>query len=453
MVRILPRRRVPAGRIPPGPRGSPLLGNLPELRRDPLEFLTRCSRQYGDVVRYRVLHVTAYLLSRPDYIEAVLTGSPTHFAKGRTLQAARTLLGDGLLTSEGETWRQQRRRVQPGFHREKLEAYAPFVVQCAERAIAGWRPGETRDIAADMARLTLAIAARVIFGINLDDEAYDLAAALGVFAAEFRRAMNTGLLVPGTLPTPSNLRMRRAVRRLDDTLLRMIADRRANGKTGNDLASELLRAQGEEGSRITDRGVRDDLMTLLVAGHETTALALMWSWYLLSQNREAAVKLRSEIDRVLGGRRPEAADLPRLTYAESVIKEALRLYPPVWTIPRVALDDCEIGGYPIPAGSSLAVSQWVMHRDPRYFDHPDDFDPERWADGLGARLPRFAFFPFGGGPRVCVGASLAYMEAILVLTAVAQRFDMTLAPGHPVEPWPTLTLHSRHGMRMVLRRL
>lgn len=452
MVRIL-RRRVAPGRVPPGPRGSALLGNLPAFRRSPLEFLTRCSRQYGDVVRYRILNVTVYLLNRPEYIESVLTRSPTDFAKGRALRAARSLLGEGLLTSEGEAWRQQRRVVQPGFHRERLDAYAPIVVDCAERAMDRWHSGETRDIASDLARLALAIAARVTFGTDLDDEADDLAAALGVFLTEFRSQLNTGLLIPGNIPTPGNIRLRRAVRRLDGTLLRMIAERRTSASTSDDLASELIRAQSEVGSGITDRTVRDDLMTLLVAGHETTALTLMWSWYLLSQHGEAAARLHSEVAQVLGGHRPEAQDVPRLRYAESVIREALRLYPPIWTIPRVALTDCEIGGYPVPAGTSLAMSQWVMHRDPRYFDRPDEFVPERWTDGLSARLPKFAYFPFGGGPRVCLGASFALMEAILLLAALAQRFDMTLAPGHPVEPWPTLTLHARHGMKMVLRQL
>ena len=445
--------RIPTDqRVPPGPSGNLVLGNLIEFRRDPLGFFTRCACDYGDIVRYRIAHVNVYLLNHPDSIESVLVTQSHNFIKGRTLRAGRVLLGDGLLTSEGESWRRQRRLMQPAFHRERIAVYGEAIVQGAQRMLTLWRTGETRDVHQDMVRLTLQIVAETLLGVQVKDEADEVSVALRVFLEQFRSQVDAALLVPDWLPTPGHLRLRQAIRRLEVIIYHIIRERRADRVERSDLLSTLLHAQDEGGRQMTDRQVRDEVMTLFLAGHETTAVALAWTWYLLSQNPTAEASLAAELEAVLGGRLPTVADLPNLRYAESVVKESLRLYPPVWAFARVAVRDCEIGGYPVRAGTSIAMSQWVMHRDARYFHRPDEFIPDRWTDEFVRQLPRFAFFPFGGGPRVCIGSSFAMMEAVLLLATIAQQFRLALAPGYSVALWPTVTLHPRYGMPMVITR-
>jgi len=447
--------RIPTDkRVPPGPAGNLALGNLTEFRRDPLGFFTRCARdaERGDLVRYRIAHVNVYLLNHPDLIESVLVTDHHNFIKGRTLQAGRVLLGEGLLTSEGESWRRQRRLMQPAFHRERIAVYGEAIVASAQQMLAAWRPGETRDAHQEMARLTFQIVAQTLFGVQVGAEADEVSIALRVFLEQFRNQVDAALLIPDWLPTPGNLRLRAAIRQLEAIIYRIIRARRADRAERDDLLAALLRAQDEDGRQMTDRQLRDEVMTLFLAGHETTAVALAWTWYLLSQNPDVENKLVAELEAVLNGRLPTVADLPNLVYAEQVVKESMRLYPPVWAFARVAVRDCEIGGYPVRSGTSIAMSQWVMHRDARFFDRPAEFIPERWTDEFVRRLPRFAFFPFGGGPRVCIGSSLAMMEAVLLLAAIAQQFRLTLAPGYSLEIWPTVTLHPRHGMPMAITR-
>jgi len=429
-----------------------VLGNLTEFRRDPLGFFTRCAREYGDLVRYRIAHVNVYLLNHPDLIESVLVTDHHNFIKGRTLQAGRVLLGDGLLTSEGESWRRQRRLMQPAFHRERIAVYGEAIVASAQQMLAAWRPGETRDAHQEMVRLTLQIVAQTLFGVQVGAEADEVSIALRVFLKQFRNQVDAALLIPDWLPTPGNLRLRAAIRQLEAIIYRIIRARRADRAERDDLLATLLRTQDEDGRQMTDRQLRDEVMTLFLAGHETTAVALAWTWYLLSQNPDIENKLVAELEAVLNGRLPTVADLPNLVYAEQVVKESMRLYPPVWAFARVAVHDCEIGGYLVRSGTSIAMSQWVMHRDARFFDRPAEFIPERWTDEFVRRLPRFAFFPFGGGPRVCIGSSFAMMEAVLLLAVIAQQFRLTLTLGYSLEIWPTVTLHPRHGMPMVITR-
>ena len=430
----------------PGPPGRFLLGHLPELRRDPLEFLVSCARDYGDVARYRVLHVDVYLISHPDDIETVLHTNSQNFVKGRSLRASRALLGNGLLSSEGELWRRQRRMVQPAFQRDRIAANGSAIVDSAQRLIDAWRPGETLDVHRAMTRLTMQIIAEALFGARVEHEADRVIAALHVFLEQYR----AGLLLSARIPTPGNLRLKRATRRLEGIIYRIIRDRRADRAEADDWLSLLLRAQDEAGGSMSDRQLRDELMTLFIAGHETLAASLAWTFYLLSEHPAVESKLANEIEAVLRGRPPGVADLPQLKYTERVVKESLRLYPPAWALPRTALRDCTLGGYRVPAGASVTMSQWIVQRDPRFFDRPTEFDPDRWTDEFTQRLPRFAYFPFGGGPRVCVGASLALMEAALIVATVAQRYRLTLAPGHPVEVWPTLVLQPKHGMKMIV---
>jgi cytochrome P450 len=436
---------------PTGPKGHLLGDNLREYARDPLGFLFGCAREHGDVVRLRLMGQTFYLLSHPDLIEYVLVESNRNFTKTRILRRNRRLLGEGLLTSEGEFWRRQRRLAQPAFHRKRVAAYGEVMAAFAERSLKGWRDGQTIDVHEEMMRLTLEIVAKCLFDANVRAEANDVGRAMRVALEDFSSQRRL-IRIPKNIPTPHNLRFERAARRLDAIVLRMIEDRRkSRDEDRGDLLSMLMLAEDESGERMTDKQLRDEVMTLFLAGHETTANALSWTFWLLSLNPEVEAKLAAELGRVLGGRAPTMEDLPNLSYTERVVKESMRLYPPAWVMGREAIGECEVGSYRMPAGTTALMSQWVMHRDPRYHHDPERFDPDRWTAGYEERLPRFAYFPFGGGPRQCIGASFAMTEARLILATVAQRFRMDLAPGQRVEPYASVTLRPKEGIRMTLR--
>jgi cytochrome P450 len=438
---------------PPGPRGHFLFGSLRDFARDRLGFFTHCAREYGDVVSLRLATYRAYCFYHPDAIEEILVTQNQNFIKHRALRMNRLVLGNGMLTSAGPFWLRQRRLAQPAFNRQRIAAYGPTMVGCTERMLAGWRDGETRDVHADMMHLTLAIAAETLFGADVGSEAGEVTAALAQAMASFDRRISSAILIPRWVPTPMNLRARRIVRQLDAIIYRFIEQRRKSGVERGDLLSLLLQARdADDGTGMTDQQLRDEAMTLFLAGHETTALSLSWTWYLLGRHPEAEAKLHAELAAVLGGRPPTVADLPRLPYTERVVQESLRLYPPAYGMGREAIRDCEIGGYPIPKGLTIFLAQWVVQRDSRWYDQPEKFDPDRWADGLQDRLPKFAYFPFGGGPRLCIGQTFALMETALVLATVAQRYRLELVPDHPVVPWPSLTLRPKHGIKVVLRR-
>jgi cytochrome P450 len=428
------------------------------MRRDPLAFLTRCAREYGEIVPLRFFVQRAALLSNPAHIEYVLVTHQQMFDKSPGLRRNRRLLGNGLVTSGGEFWRRQRRLMQPAFHRQRLAGYGDVMASCAEEMSDRWHDGEERDVHEDMMRLTLEIVGRTLFGSDMADVAHRVGSALHVALSRFReRLTGISLLVPEWVPTPGNRRFERAARELDAVIYDIIDRRRRSGEDREDLLGMLFEAQHEDGSQMTEKQLRDECMTLLLAGHETTAIALSWTWYLLSQHPEVESRLLAELGTVLHGRAPTAADMPRLRYAEQVITEALRLYPPAWIMSRQALVDCELGGYHVPAGTIMLMSQWVTHRDPRYYDAPEQFRPERWAGGpaagsLASQNPRFAYFPFGGGPRLCIGNGFAMMEAVLVLATIAQRYRFELLPGQQIVPWPVVTLRPRDGVRMRLRR-
>ncbi len=412
-------------------------------------FLSRCARQYGDIVQLRFLGQTFYLLSHPDLIERVLVENSRSFTKTRILRRNGRLLGEGLLTSQGEFWRRQRRLAQPAFHRKRIAAYGEVMAAFAQRSLEGWRDGQTIDVHEEMMRLTLEIVAKCLFGADVGAKAKDVGSAMKVALKDFSSQRRL-IRIPKSIPTPHNLRFERAARRLDKIVHTIIEERRGSEEDRGDLLSMLMLAEDESGERMTDKQLRDEVMTLFLAGHETTANALAWTFWLLSLNVAAEARLGEELERVLGGRSPTLADLPRLPYVERVIKESMRLYPPVWVMGREALGEYELSGYPMPAGSTALMSQWVVHRDPRYHHDPQRFDPDRWAAGYEKALPRFAYFPFGGGPRQCIGAGFAMTEARLVLAAVAQRFRMELAPGQRVEPFASITLRPKEGIRMTL---
>ncbi len=439
--------------LPAGPRGRLLSGNLAELRRDWLGTLTRYAREYGDFVPLRVGPRRLALLAHPQLIESVLVTNNRNFIKSPILRRSSRLLGGGLLISEGDHWRRQRRLSQPAFHRERIAAYAATMVACAERMLDGWQDGERCDAHAEMMRVTLDVVSRTLFGADVGAEAAEISAAITVAQERFNRRLNSlFLMLTDMLPTPGNLAFLRAADRLDRVVYAIIERRLASGEDNGDLLSMLLHARDEDGSRMTEKQVRDEVMTLFIAGHETTAVALSWTWYLLSRHSHVRDQLEAELDEQLGGRRPTVEDVPRLRYAELVITEAMRLYPPAWSQSRETLEPCVIGGYPVARGTVLVLSQWVVHRDPRFFERPDAFEPERWADGLARRLPRFAYFPFGGGPRQCIGSTFAMMEATLLLATIAQRFRLEVPPDHQVIPWPAVTLRPKGGIPATLHQ-
>ncbi len=437
---------------PPGPKGRFLVGVLPEFRRDPPGFAERMARQYGDIVHLPVGGQHIHLLSHPDLIRDVLVTNQHKFKKSRMLERARVLLGDGLLTSEGAFHRRQRRLMQPAFHRERMAAYAATMVERAAIARERWRSGETFDVSQQMNRLTMDIVSRTLFSAAVDSEADEIAEALRQVFGVFNTIMMPFSEYLEKLPLPPVRRFHAARRRLDQTIYRIIAERRASGEDAGDLLSMLLLAQDEEaqdeggGGGMTDVQVRDELLTLFLAGHETTSNALTWAWYLLSQNPEAERAFHSELDRVLGRRLPAIEDLPELRYTEHVLAESLRLFPPAWAIGRKALEDYPLGEYMAPAGSVVLMSTYVVQRDPRWWVEPEAFRPERWQEEPAR--PKFAYFPFGGGARVCIGERFAWTEGALLLAAIGQQWRFRLQPGHPVERQAQITLRPKFGMRM-----
>jgi len=390
-----------------------------------------------------------YLLSDPGLIEYVLVENNRNFVKTRILKRNRRLLGDGLLTSEGEFWRRQRRLAQPAFHRKRVAAYGEVMVAFAERSLEAWRDGQTIDVHEEMMHLTLEIVAKCLFDADVGSRATDVGKAMKVALKDFSSQRRL-VRIPRGVPTPRNIRFELAARRLDDIVRTIIEDRRKSREDRGDLLSMLMLAEDEGGGRMTDKQLRDEVMTLFLAGHETTANALSWTFWLLSQTPHAETRLAEELERVLGGRTPTVSDLPDLPYLGRVVKESMRLYPPAWVVGREAIAECEVGGYRMPAGTTALMSQWVMHRDPRYHDNPELFDPDRWTAEYAKALPRFSYFPFGGGPRQCIGAGFAMTEARLILATLAQRFRMDLAPGQRVEPYASITLRPKEGIRMRL---
>jgi cytochrome P450 len=438
---------------PPGPKGHAILGVMPEFNRDTLGFIERC-RDYGDVVRARFLYVPAYFLFNPEHIEFVLSTNAKNFIKSMSLRSNffSRLLGNGLLTSEGEFWRRQRRLAQPAFHRQRISAYGDVMVEYTERLIAGWREGETRDIHPDMMRLTLEIVARTLFNADVSGDADRVGKILSEIVKPFASQATVKWILDNRLPTPDHIRFHRLARQIDDIVYRIIAERRASGRDEGDLLSMMLQAQDEDGTQMTDRQLRDEVMTLFLAGHETTALTLSWSWYLLGLNPDAEEKFHAELDQVLAGRNPTFADLPQLKYTEKIAKESMRLYPPAFGVGRQPIEACEIGGFRIPAKAQVFAFQWVTQRDPRYFDAPHAFNPDRWTEAFTSSLPKYAYFPFGGGPRACIGNTFAMMEIILALATIGQKYRLRLAPNQKVELMPAMSLRPKSGIKVMVEK-
>lgn len=437
---------------PPGPRGHFLLGSLPDFARDVLGFFEASVREYGDVVGLNLAGSKVLLLNRPTDIETVLLTNRTNFIKHTFFwRHVTAIFGNGLLTAEGDFWLRQRRLAAPAFHPERVASYGDVMAKYAERLVGSWQDAEIRDVHRDMMGVTMEIVSKTLFDVEVEEEVEEVGRAFDLVIREIATRFRRPFKIPDSIPTPGNLRYRRGVALLDRLVARVLAERRARPGDRGDLLSMLQAARDEEGHPMSDRQLRDELITLFLAGHETTAIALSWTFFLLSKNPKAQERLARELEETLAGRTPAVADMPRLRWTEAVLREAMRLYPPAYVIGREAVADCEVAGYRIPARTTIYFSPWVLHRDPRWFDEPREFRPERWTDGLAARLPKYVYLPFGGGPRICIGERFAMMEMVLVLATIAQRWRLEMAGPDPV-PFPSITLRPDGPVSMRLSR-
>jgi cytochrome P450 len=437
--------------FPPGPPRSILPTFIYRPGRNPLAFFADLQRKYGNLVYLQTGGEQVFVVNEPHLIRDVLVTHQHNFRKGRGLERAKRLLGEGLLTSEGAVHVRQRRLIQPAFHRDRIASYGAVMTDYAERAGARWRDGQPVDVAQDMMRLTLGIVGKTLFDEDVESQAAEVGEALTDVMDSFWIQMLPFYDRIGRLPLPTLKRARTARARLDRIIYGLIAERRRSLQDRGDLLSMLLLAQDEEagGRGMTDEQVRDEAMTIFLAGHETTANGLAWTWYLLSQSPDVEARLHEEVDRVLGGRRPTVADLPSLQFTEQVVTESMRLYPPAWIIGRRAIGDYALGEFTVPKRSIVIMSPYLVHHDVRFYPDPDKFSPERWTPEFKASLPPFAYLPFGGGARRCIGESFAWMELILVLSSLAQHWKLSLVPGHPVVPQPVVTLRLKHGLKMI----
>jgi cytochrome P450 len=421
---------------------------------EPLAWLLDLGRNYGDVSYTRVGATRAFMLNTPELIEETFQGRYRECIKDFAARQLIPLIGHGLLTSDGELWKRQRKLAAPPLTPKRIASYADTMVECTERACTSFRDHEVRDIHVEMMRLTLEIVGKTLLGFDAGPEAERVARVVDAANGFFERQIGTfqGLL-PLWVPTPHRAEFRAAVADLDQLIYRIIARCRAQGDAADHLLSRLVHARAEDGAAMSDVQLRDEAVTMLLAGHETTALALTYAVYSLSEQPAIAARVRSELDQELEGRPVTFADLPRLRYLDAVVRETLRLYPPVYAIGREVAKPFTIGGYPLEPGFEVLVSPFVMQRDPKLYDDPERFHPERWLEPRAATLPRFAYFPFGGGPRVCIGNHFALMEIALVLATLLQRLELTVVPGYRLNFSPVVTLRPEHGVPVVVRHL
>ena len=432
--------------VPPSPPAHWLLGNLPEFKEDVLGFFLHCAREYGAITKISLATKPAYLLTDPELIAEPLLHNYKNFIKNRFFwRHVEPILGLGLLTSEGEFWRKQRRRAAPAFHQQKLAAYTQVMVDYTQALLDGWQDGDALEANHEMMAVTSRIAGRTLFDAEVGEDEERIGMAMDLFTTELSKRMVQPFRIPSWLPTPGNRRWKRAVKEIDDLVYRFIADHRKNPQRDT-LLSMLMQAEDEDGKHMSDKQLHDESITLFVAGHETTALSLSWTWYLLSQNPQAEQALHEELDRVLGGKKPELEDIADLKYTSWVLKESMRIYPPAYMFGRQAVEACKIGQYEIPADATLYFSTWSMHRDTRWFDQPDKFLPERWDNDFEKSLPRFVYMPFGAGPRTCIGERFALMEAVLILASIAQKYRLIYTADQAPKPFPSITLRPAGGV-------
>ena len=435
----------------PGPRGRRLLGSLMEVRRDRLKFVTHATQTYGDLICFRMGPKSLYLLNHPDYARHVLCDNETNYRKGLGLIEAKPLLGEGLLTSNGELWASQRRLLQVAFHNKRMEDFSTSMFNAAHATLERWHERASNeqvvDIAHEMVGLTINILGSTLFRIDFSETIEDLSRDLTLLTRWAMSRMTSISRLPMRVPTPKNLRARAALRRLESLVEKMI---RQHEDLGDESLLSLMTAR-QNGSSLNEKQTRDEVMTLLLAGHETTAATLTWVWYLLSQHPEVERRLHAELDQVLEGRRPTLSDLPRLVYTKMVVSETLRLYPPVWLLPRKSINPDRLAHHTIPANSDVLVCVYTIHRHPQFWDDAERFDPQRFGPDKGAERDSGAYLPFGAGPRTCLGSRFGLMEVMLVVATIAQRFRLRLAGDQKIEPEASLTLHPRHGLPMRLQ--
>ena len=453
-----PPMRRNIARFPPGVSGFKLLLMMPEFRKDALGTFARLWEQFGGIVCFRGLW-TAYMLTAPQHIEHVLQTNSRNYRKGKEYKLLKSFTGNGLFVSEGDLWLRQRRLAQPVFHRQRISAFAKIMTDSTKGMLERWRPfaerGEPLEVVSEMMRLTLGIVGKALFSTDLGErEAGTLGDAFEVIRTYSMRRMFALIRLPESFPTTANRRYRAALRSVDKLIYDLIAERRQQRNPASDLLSMLIEARdAETGEGMSDRQLRDEAATLVGAGYETTTQALGWTWYLLSQHPSAERKLHAELSEVLGGRAPTFDDLPKLQYTRMVFEEAMRLYPPVWAISRAAVGADEIGGYAIAPDSEILLFPYLTHRHPQYWKEPEKFIPDRFAPEKASARPAFAYFPFGGGPRQCIGNNFALMEAQLIIATVAQKYRLELVPEQSVEPEPSVTLRPRAGLKMKLSKV
>jgi cytochrome P450 len=420
-----------------------------EFTRDTLQFLLDVYR-YGDLALTYYGPFPIYIANSPDVIHDILVEQAARFYKStQNKSALDPILGSGVFTSDGDLWKRQRKLVQPAFHARRIGAYADIMVKYAVQMVDRWESGATLEIDREMTALTMSVITKAMFGADVSSEAKAFTEILTPVLEIANKRLDAVFPLPVWIPTPNNLRLKAAVAKIDRILQRFIDDRRMSGEDTGDLLSMLLMAQdADDGETMSDKQVRDEAITVFGAGHETTATALMWTWYLLSQHSEVEAKLLAELDSVLGGRTPTLDDLPNLPYTEMVVKEAMRLYPPAFAAARDSIADVTVAGYRLKKGSPIIINIYGVHRDERYFPNPEQFIPERFSPENEKNIPKYAYLPFGAGPRVCLGNMFAMMEARLILATVAQRVRLSLAPGHPVVPGRVFTLRPKNGLKM-----
>jgi cytochrome P450 len=464
-------------KFPPGPTYKLPGKLLRQFIRDPINTLSTIAREYGEISYFKLGPEHVYLINNPDYIEKVLIYDHRNFKKGKRLQTAKIVLGEGLVTSEGDFHNHQRRLIQPIFHPKQIMIYSNIMTDYAVRMRNRWKDGSTVDISEEMMRLTLGIICKSVLNYDVESEAQEVGKALTTVRNYSKRLQSPIGQVLNKIPIlPAPKRAREARKKLDSLVYGLISDRRQQEESGSemrydDLLSRLMQAQesntanhvsnngisststsptSTSDGKMSDKQVRDEVMTIFIAGHETTSNALTWTFYMLSQYPNVERKLHDEIELVLGNRIPTADDIPKLQYTEMVLRESMRIYPPVWTMGRRIENDYSVGEYTIPAGSSILMCQYVMHHDPRYYEKPEEFNPDRWTDDFKTRLPRFSYFPFGGGIRGCIGESFAWMEGVLIIATIAQEWSMHLVPSQRIKLDPAITLRSKYGMKMKL---
>ncbi|HEV7252855.1 MAG TPA: cytochrome P450 [Mesorhizobium sp.] len=440
-------------RRPPGPKGVPLLGNLLPWH-DPLVAFAEAARNYGDIVGLNFAGWPAVLVSDPEAIETILVRRHKDFVKNSFFwRHVTAIFGQGILTSEGELWQKQRRSAAPAFAGKQLLSYDAAMSEATGRMLNDWRDGQILDVHPELMGLTLRIAAKTLFDTEVEEEVAAIEEAVDVLVLEVASRFTRPIYIPDSIPLPRHIRYTRALRSIDRVVSRFISERRSAGTAGRqDFLSRLMAARDENGTPMSDKQLRDEAITLLLAGHETTALALSWTLYLLGRHKDTEARLAAEVRQALGDGPPTFEKLQTLKLLESVVLESMRLYPPAWIIGRESLAPFALGPYEFKKGTTVFISPWIIHRDPRRFAEPEAFHPERWMGGLADDLPRFAYLPFGGGPRICIGQRFAMLEAMLILAAIVRRFSVEWQGTRPPKPLPSITLRPQGGVRLKLRK-